>query len=63
MSTPTKSVKKDDKRRLTRTTGDIERETGVTFGVPGNTSLKKYFTDSGVPGLAKILEKIEASND
>jgi hypothetical protein len=39
--------------------GDVERETGIGFGVPADTKLTKYFIDSGLPGLAKIAESIE----
>ena len=41
------------------TIADVEQETGVKFDVAPETTLKKYFVDHGVPGLAQILEKVE----
>ncbi len=59
MSTP---VKREQFKKVntSHTIGDVERNTGVRINAPANTQLTKYFSDNGVPGLARIIEKLDA---
>lgn len=40
----------------------IEKEYKVDFGVSGNTKLGTYLQTSGLPSLAKALEKVDKEN-
>jgi hypothetical protein len=41
------------------TVGDVEKQSGAKFKVSSNTKATTYLTNSGVPSLGRVLQKVE----